>query len=364
MNTRHVSILSALDNFLPLDLINTIEEYDYYLTLNIAKVITNVYSDKIYSIKNNKIIYNNVQNKIHISDSDPRNNLKLRLNNLDIENIIIYSFPDTQNIVLNSTDGDDISYLEFYYPPYNLNAISKDRKFLIKFNEHVNVIIQLPNLDYCFGLNSGDIEIWGEYENSLVLKSTLVSHTNRITDMIIVPYMNSFTIISLSPDSTIRIWDMETQTTKLILKDELQDDDERSELKYIGNNKILFIGYSNIILWDYTKGLKLNSIESEGFSTLILDDKILINYDDKISFLSAETLELITDLNYPNIRDIQILPDNNIIMIDDSGLVSILNSQTYQIDRSFQTDGDIKNITVLSNGLCAINKEGFVEILD
>jgi len=368
MKERHICILWGLDSFIPLDIINIIKGYDYYLELRIVKVITDGGTNEIYSIGNNTIIYDNILNQINISDSDPRNNLKLTLNSLKNPSTIIYSFPDTQNIILNSFD-DRNHCLEFYYPPYNLKSISKDRKFLIKFEEpeSVNFMIQLPNLDYCIGMESGDIQIWGESNNDLVLKYTLNGHGSPIIDIIIVPSTDSFgfSLISLSEDKIIKIWDMETHITKLILKDELPNDD--AHLKYLGENKILYISDTNIIIWNYIKGLKINMIDLSDInitSTLLLDDKIFIRNSNKIIILSAKTLNTITQVNYPNSRNLQILPDNNIIMTDYYGLVSILNTKTYEIDHTFQTYGNAYNICVLPNGLCAINKETHIEILE
>ena len=352
-------IIYVLKQKINMDIIKIILGYDYYLELKITKVITNVEVDQIHDIGENKFVYDGLENQIYISDTDPKNDSKLKLDSSRKESPLIYTFLKT--LMINSYDHDDNNLLEIYHPP------NKNIKYLIESKDPILVIIKLPNLDYCFGLKSGNIQIWCEEENSFNLKYTLNGHTGGVYALLTTPpdMLGLYYLISLSDDKKIIIWNMKTKKIKFILTDKLIEiDEERGKIKLLGNNKLIYISDTFLIIWDYTTGIKLHSLELIDIINIeVINDKILLITNYNLCILNDD-LDIITTLKYRDVRNISILPNHDIIMSNYSGLISIINQKTFQIERKFQTHGNIFDIVILSNGSCLLNKQTHIEILE
>ena len=192
---------------------NIIRWIDYLDELKIEKK-KNIFQKEINKeeIKYNNNKTQNIESLIKINKENNKNIFELieiLFKNIDdIENIknkkiIINIINNTKFKIKNLEENE--SLIKYY----NTNYININQKFQLNYinsikniKETINSIISLTENNFCLISSDSTIKIYNN-ENSIL---TLSGHTNKVISVIMLN--NKKRLVSISNDSTIRIWDI------------------------------------------------------------------------------------------------------------------------------------------------------------
>jgi len=317
MSGREYFLNYILDLYFNSDIVKLISEYDYHLD---GYIINSYIGGKYYfpSLMDDGrfIVYNETSKLSEIY------NTKIKTRNPEsilpsVDNIVTKKFFIlSNNIILVSHFGG--KYLEVFYPNIHGNHTthSKPDYVIERYGVFVSFIQEFPDNIYYMATSKGTIEMWTTLQQqtpTFIFDSPHDGHVTALTAL-----KNNY--LASGGTGSIKIWDLE----KKICKFDLKNDDFKTKVENIyciDENRLLAIYHdederryfhspSGIIIWNYQKGIKINSIDMIG--SYFIDNLLYFSEKSNIKTYNIDTLEIKT-IDRNSIGNSDILPNNKSI---------------------------------------------------
>jgi len=263
-------------------------------------------TQNMYNILNNlPRIFIPFNSTIYISDPESQPSILSRYESIEY---FLISFPDG-TIICNKSKSYFCELLVFY----------NNTEFTIVLgDDYSDVIINSNKEEFIFGTLNGYIQVRNFKTQSL--KHSIKGHNGTVGSLLII---NKY-LISASDDNTVKIWDLSHYSNIFIIEDTAMI----TPKQILNFEENLIISYkTGISVWNYNIGEKIisNTYENEIWHTYILDDQIVLNFEQNMLIIDIKSLNIIRKFDF-NVE--LFLPNKEIISIVDNNLIkhNIINN--------------------------------------